>query len=92
MKTAYFTIAAWNYLHFARALAASLHPFKGDAELILAVADTERDDIGFDRVPEFDRLITFADLRLPDRAAMADSRADLTAILELILDAIGRAT
>ncbi len=28
----------------------------------------------------------------PDRAAMADSRADLTAILELILDAIGRAT
>ena len=28
----------------------------------------------------------------PDRAAMADSRAELTAILELILDAIGRAT
>ena len=26
----------------------------------------------------------------PDRAAMADSRADLTAILELILDAMGR--
>lgn len=27
----------------------------------------------------------------PDRAAMADSRAELVAILELILDAIGRA-
>lgn len=27
-----------------------------------------------------------------DRAAMADSRADLTTILELILDAMGRAT
>ena len=26
----------------------------------------------------------------PDRAAMADSRAELVAILELLLDAIGR--
>ncbi len=55
MRTAFFTIASWNYLFFARAWAESVHAAHPDADVILFLADVERPD--FAAGPLFDTVI-----------------------------------
>ncbi|TPJ29990.1 glycosyltransferase [Mesorhizobium sp. B2-8-3] len=70
-RTAFFTISSWNYLHYARALAASLAAYHPDTARMIAIADTRRDDLTGGDFPEFDACVFFDDLDLPDRRAFS---------------------
>ncbi|TPL46567.1 glycosyltransferase [Mesorhizobium sp. B2-4-6] len=70
-RTAFFTISSWNYLHYARALAASLAAYHPDTARIIAIADTRRDCLSGGDFPEFDACVFFDDLDLPDRRAFS---------------------
>jgi len=71
MRSAFFTISSWNYLHYSRTLAASMARHHPDFSRIIAIADTPRDDLGKEAFPEFDAHLFFDDLGLPDSRAFS---------------------
>lgn len=71
MRSAFFTIASWNYVHYARALASSLSRYHPDFSRIIAIADTRRQGFEEGAFPEFDAHVFFDELDLPDHRAFS---------------------
>ena len=71
MTSAFFTITARNYLHYARALAASLAQRGDQIERVLVIVDAPSGSINSNELPEFDRVIHFDEIGLPAAVAFS---------------------
>ena len=82
MRTAFFTIASWSYLFFARTWAESVRATNPGADIILILCDVEQP--GFTAGPLFDKVVPLNDLGLnnPQHSSFRYNTAELATSLK----------